>query len=82
MDDVFETVDGGDLAIASFVGAAGYGDFVVFADGDGADLGERGVLATADGHKRILRHTLYFSRSSLLSGALIMTRRTEEGAWK
>lgn len=41
MDDVFKTVDGGDFALAAFVGAAGYGNFVVFADGDGADLYER-----------------------------------------
>ena len=41
MDDIFETVDGGDLAVATFVGAAGYSDFVVFANGDGADLWER-----------------------------------------
>lgn len=41
VDDIFETVDGGDLAVATFVGAAGYSDFVVFANGDGADLWER-----------------------------------------
>jgi hypothetical protein len=28
------------------------------------------------------KHTLYFSRSSLLSGALMMSRRTLEGALK
>ena len=38
MDDIFETVNGGDFAFAAFVDATGYGDFVVFADGDGADL--------------------------------------------
>lgn len=43
VDDVFETVDGGHFALAAFVGAAGYNDFVVFADGDGPDLrGQRG----------------------------------------
>lgn len=43
MDDVFETVNGGDFAVATFVRAAGYGHFVVFADGDGADLIGGGV---------------------------------------
>ena len=38
VDDIFETVHGGDFAFAAFVGATGNGDFVVFADGDGADL--------------------------------------------
>ena len=38
VDDVLETVDGGDLALAALVAAADDGDFVVFADGDGADL--------------------------------------------
>ena len=36
---VFESVDGGDGAFAAFVRATYDGDFVVFADGDGADLG-------------------------------------------
>lgn len=49
MDDVFKTVDGGDLTVAAFVGATGYGDFVVFADRDGANLGGKGGLATANG---------------------------------
>jgi len=44
MDNVFETVDGDDFAFAAFAGAAGYQDFVVFADGDGADLEGEGVL--------------------------------------
>ncbi len=38
VDDVFEAVDGDDLALAALVGAALDGDFVVFADGDCADL--------------------------------------------
>ena len=38
VDDVFETVDAGDLALAALVGASDDGDLVVFADGDGADL--------------------------------------------
>jgi hypothetical protein len=38
VDDVLETVDGGDLALAALVGATDDGDLVVLADGDGADL--------------------------------------------
>ena len=38
MDEVFQAIDGGDFAFAAFVGASHDGDFVVFADGDGADL--------------------------------------------
>lgn len=34
VDDVFETVDGGDLAFAALVGASDNEDFVVLADGD------------------------------------------------
>ena len=40
MDNILKTVYGGDLAVAAFVGAANNGDFVVFADGDGANLWE------------------------------------------
>lgn len=36
--DVFEAVDGGDFALAAFVGAALDDHFVVFTDRDGADL--------------------------------------------
>ena len=38
MDKVFQTVDGDDLAFAAFVRAAFDDYFVVFADGDCADL--------------------------------------------
>ncbi len=39
VDYVFEAVDAGYFSFAAFVRAAGYEDFVVFADGEGADLG-------------------------------------------
>jgi len=42
VDDVFEAVDRGDLALLVLVGAADDGDLVVLADGDGADLWRRG----------------------------------------
>lgn len=38
VDDIFETVDGGDLALTALVGATDDGDLVVLADGDAADL--------------------------------------------
>ena len=38
VDDVLETVDGGDLALTALVGATDDGDLVVLADGDAADL--------------------------------------------
>jgi hypothetical protein len=38
VDNPLETVDAGDSALTALVGAAHNGDFVVFADGYGADL--------------------------------------------
>lgn len=38
VDDVFETVDAGDLALTALVGATDDGDLVVLADGQSADL--------------------------------------------
>ena len=38
MDKVFETIDGNYFAFAAFVGASCDNDFVVFADGNRADL--------------------------------------------
>lgn len=38
VDNIFETVDGGDFALATLVGATLDDDLVVLADGDGADL--------------------------------------------
>lgn len=38
VDGVLETVDAGDLALTTLVGAPDDGDFVVLADGDGSDL--------------------------------------------
>lgn len=38
VDNPLETVDGGDLALTTLVGATDDGDLVVLADGDGADL--------------------------------------------
>lgn len=39
VDDIFQTVDGCHLPFTTFVGTAGYNDFVVFANGNSADLG-------------------------------------------
>ena len=38
VDDVFETVDGGDLAFLALVGATDNHDLVILANGDAADL--------------------------------------------
>jgi len=38
VDDIFETVDGGDLAFAALVGASDYSDFIVLSDGDRSDV--------------------------------------------
>lgn len=38
MNNVFESVNGHDLAFTAFVGAARDQDLIVFADGDGPDL--------------------------------------------
>lgn len=38
MDDIFETVDGGDLSVPSLVGATDNGNLIVLSDGDRADL--------------------------------------------
>lgn len=84
MDDVFEAVDGHNFSFAAFVRAAGYEDFVVFAYGDGADLLGEAKISRLDWEWIFVdvggRHTLCFSRSSLFKGALMMTRRTLEGA--
>jgi len=94
MHHVFEAVDGGDRAFAPFIAAAHDGDFVVFADGDGTDLlwGGGGVSRSSgvrgegkgewERERWRERRTLCFSRSSLLRGALMMVRRTLDGAVK
>jgi len=38
VDDIFEAVDGDDLALTALVGATGDENLVVLADWDGADL--------------------------------------------
>lgn len=38
VDEILETVDGCDFAFPTLVGASHNGDFVVFSDGDAADL--------------------------------------------
>jgi hypothetical protein len=117
VDGVLETVDAGDLALTTLVGAPDDGDFVVLADGDGSDLEMMlafvpsiskprnflfiqssrhrvfyvvknvpcNLMGWFRGEERIAQgrfRTLCFSRSSLLRGALMMTRRSLEGALK
>ena len=87
MHDVFESVDGCYFAFTSFVRAALDDDFVVFADGESADLNRFVVriLKIRGFEKWSCRgggelRTLCFSRSSLLNEALINVLRTLEGA--
>lgn len=75
VDDVFETVDGGDLALTALVGATDDGDLVVLADGDAADvvlltelLAERGAHDVAALRRRGLE----------VSGAALAARRGGE----
>lgn len=86
VDHVLETVHGGDLALLVLVGAADDLDLVILADRDAADLFLTGEVSESGGgeggRKAGCRLTLYFSRSSLLRGALMMLRRTLEGASK
>lgn len=41
VDEVLETVDGGDLALLALVGTTDNGDLVILADGESADLEEK-----------------------------------------
>ena len=80
VDNVLETVHGGDLALAALVGTTDNGDLVVLSDGDRADLDNvRNCEKIVSGDAKL---TLYFSRSSLERGALMITRRWSEGALK
>ena len=81
VDDVLEAVHRGDLALLVLVGAADDLDLVALADGDAPDLW-RSASTLSLNPILVRKPTLYFSRSSLLSGALMMTRRTLEGAEK
>jgi hypothetical protein len=92
LDEVLETVDRGDLALAALVGAPNDGDFVILADGDGSDLeGKLERLPVLTDHKYGVYmcwhgvasfHTLCFSRSSLERGALMILRFWVEPALK
>lgn len=87
VDDVFETVDREDLTLLVLVRATDDLDLVALSDGDAADLYRRkSHVSSSNGGNFVgveeCRRTLYFSRSSLLNGALMMVRRTLEGAVK
>lgn len=79
VNDVFETVNGCDLAFSALVGSSNDKHFIILPDGDGADLD---FINKNLGVGTSQRHTLCFSRSSLLNGALMIVRRTLEGASK
>ena len=87
VDDVFAAVHGGNLALAALLAAADNGDLIILADGEGADLAT-GEKEKKEGQNTETkediddRQTLYFLRSSSERAALMITRRTEEGAAK
>jgi len=82
VDDVLEAVHRGDLALLVLVEATDDGDLVILADGDGADLKQNCESTVPDQKSPRKLLTLYFSRSSLERGALMITRRSLEGALK
>lgn len=81
VDDVFETVDGGDLSLRSLVGTTNDHNLIILSDWDGADLESFSQIWKYNCRRKSAR-TLYFSRSSLLKGALMMVRLTLDGASK
>lgn len=83
VDGVFEAVDGHHLALAVLVPPADDLDLVVFPDRNAADLEAETRSAWKRAGLELAGYsTLYFSRSSLLRGALMMTRRSAEVALK
>ena len=88
MDYVFQTIDRCDLALAALVAASCDDNFVVFADGNGANLWGKDFVSSTFRLNLVLyirgmvNRTLCCSRSSLLKAALINTLRTLEGAVK
>lgn len=79
MNDILEAVDGGDLSLTSLAGSADNENLIILSDWDRADL-----VILLDFARAMLAdiHTPYFSRSSLLRGALMMVRLTLDGASK
>lgn len=79
MDEVLQSVDRGDLAFTAFLGPSNNGDFVVLSNWDTSDL------ATISYCNRLCLYvvrTPCFSLSSFERGALMIPRRSEEGAPK
>jgi hypothetical protein len=75
-----QSVHGCDLALTTLVGAPNNCDLVVFADGDGAN-----VVFFTELLEQLVRNQAECGiryRRTLLRGALIMVRRTLEGALK
>lgn len=80
VNDVLETVDRGDLSLTSLVGTTDNSDLVILSDWNGTNLNMNVRIVSA--LSCIVQLTLYFSRSSLERGALIIVRRTDDGALK
>ena len=85
VDRPLQTIDTCDLPLTSLVRSPNNLYLVVFADGNSTDL-HHGTFKLALSYHFIAciagKRTLYFSRSSLLRGALMIVRRTLEGALK
>jgi hypothetical protein len=85
VDDVFESVDRGNLALATLQRTTRDDNFIVLSDRDGADL-EAQNNGSLGGTWRIENgkgaYTPCFSLSSLDRGADMIVLRTDEGAEK
>lgn len=82
VDLVLETVDAGDLALPALKAAADNQNLVVLSINQLDTSGSNWPCFDVFAYRTGMLRTLYFSRSSLLRGALMMLRRMELGAWK
>lgn len=82
VDDIFKTVDGCDFALATFVAPSYDLDFVVFANRYRSNLPAVSYFIPQVGFSRhqSCRHTPCLSRSSLFSGADMISLRLLDGA--
>jgi hypothetical protein len=70
VDDVLETVDGGNLALTALVNSTGEDNLVILSDGEGADLG--GKLESDSRSKPRHTYTIFLTE-------LLAQRRTHDG---
>ena len=70
VNEVLQSVDGGDFSFSTLLRSTNHSYFVVLSDRNASNL-QRSTTCITDPNDR---HTLCFSRSSLERGALIITR--------